>query len=37
MPVEFHATTIYAVKKDGTTAIAGDGKVTMGERVIYKN
>ena len=33
---EFHATTICAVKKDGTTAIAGDGQVTMGENVIFK-
>ena len=37
MPVEFHATTICAVKKNGTTAIAGDGQVTMGESVIFKN
>ena len=35
--VEFHATTICAVKKDGKTAIAGDGQVTMGESVIFKN
>lgn len=34
---EFHATTICAVKKDGRTAIAGDGQVTMGESVIFKN
>ena len=34
---EFHATTICAVKKDGKTAIAGDGQVTMGESVIFKN
>lgn len=34
---EFHATTICAVKKDGVTAIAGDGQVTMGESVIFKN
>ena len=26
----FHATTILAVKKDGHTAVAGDGQVTMG-------
>ena len=37
MSVEFHATTICAVKKDGETAIAGDGQVTMGESVIFKN
>ena len=34
---EFHATTICAVKKNGATAIAGDGQVTMGESVIFKN
>ncbi len=33
---EFHATTICGVKKDGMTAIAGDGQVTMGENVIFK-
>ena len=26
----FTATTILAVKKDGHTAVAGDGQVTMG-------
>ena len=30
-------TTICAVKRDGVTAIAGDGQVTMGESVIFKN
>lgn len=34
---EFHATTICGVKRDGVTAIAGDGQVTMGESVIFKN
>ena len=34
---EFHATTICGVKRNGTTAIAGDGQVTMGESVIFKN
>ena len=34
--VEFHATTICGVKKDGKTAIAGDGQVTMGESVVFK-
>ena len=37
MSVEFHATTICGVKRNGKTAIAGDGQVTMGERVIFKN
>ncbi len=34
---EFRGTTICAVKKDGKTAIAGDGQVTMGESVVFKN
>ena len=33
---EFHATTICGVKRNGKTAIAGDGQVTMGENVIFK-
>lgn len=33
----FTATTILAVKKDGHTAMAGDGQVTMGNVVIMKN
>lgn len=32
----FHATTIVAVKKDGKTALAGDGQVTFGENTIMK-
>ena len=35
--MEFMGTTICAVKKDGKTAIAGDGQVTMGQSVIFKN
>ena len=34
---EFRGTTICAVKKDGKTAIAGDGQVTMSESIIFKN
>lgn len=34
---EFKGTTICAVKKDGKTAIAGDGQVTLSESVIFKN
>ncbi len=34
---EFRGTTICAVKKNGETAIAGDGQVTMGESVVFKN
>ncbi|MDR1940436.1 MAG: ATP-dependent protease subunit HslV [Clostridiales bacterium] len=36
MSIELHGTTICAVKKDGITAIGGDGQVTMGESVIMK-
>ena len=32
----FKATTIIAVKKDGKTAIAGDGQVTFGQAAIMK-
>ena len=32
----FKATTIIAVKKDGKTAIAGDGEVTFGQAAIMK-
>ena len=32
----FRGTTIVAVKRDGHTAIAGDGQVTLGEHVIFK-
>lgn len=34
--IEFKGTTICAVKRDGKTAVAGDGQVTMGESVIFK-
>ncbi len=34
---DFMGTTICAVKKDGHTAIAGDGQVTMSQSVIFKN
>ena len=32
----FQGTTICAVRRDGVTAIAGDGQVTMGESTIMK-
>ena len=32
----FHATTIAAVRKNGKTAIAGDGQVTFGQNTIMK-
>ena len=34
--VEFRGTTICAVRRNGQTAVAGDGQVTMGENVIMK-
>lgn len=37
MSNEFKGTTICAVKRNGVTAIAGDGQVTFGENVIFKN
>ncbi len=37
MSMEFRGTTICAVRKNGHTAIAGDGQVTMSESVIFKN
>ena len=35
--MKIEATTIIGVQKNGRTAIAGDGQVTMGESVIMKN
>ena len=35
--IEFHGTTICAVKRNGQTAVAGDGQVTMGESVVFKS
>lgn len=37
MSIEFRGTTICAVKKNGKTAIAGDGQVTFGESIVFKN
>lgn len=34
---EFKGTTICAVKRNGVTAIAGDGQVTLSESIIFKN
>jgi ATP-dependent HslUV protease subunit HslV len=33
-PLDFRGTTILAVRKDGKTAIAGDGQVTLGNTVV---
>lgn len=35
--IQFRGTTIIGVKRDGKTAIAGDGQVTFGENVIMKS
>ncbi len=34
---EMRGTTICAVKRNGKTAIAGDGQVTVGQSIIFKN
>ncbi len=34
--IEFHGTTIIAVRRDGKVAIAGDGQVTLGATVMKK-
>lgn len=34
---QFHSTTIFAVKKDGRAAMAGDGQVTFGQNMVMKN
>lgn len=34
---EFHATTVIAVRKDGTVAMGGDGQVTMSDTVMKGN
>jgi len=33
----FRGTTICAVRRNGQIAIAGDGQVTMGESIVFKN
>lgn len=37
MSIDLKGTTICAVKRDGVTAIAGDGQVTLSESVIFKS
>ena len=34
---QFHSTTIFAVKKNGQSAMAGDGQVTFGQNMVMKN
>ena len=36
MSSKFKGTTICAVRRNGVTAIAGDGQVTFGENIIFK-
>jgi len=36
MEMTFHATTIFAVRHNGSGAMAGDGQVTMGNAVVMK-
>jgi ATP-dependent HslUV protease subunit HslV len=33
----FHGTTILAIRKDGQTAVAGDGQVTFGQSTVMKH
>ncbi len=37
MSATFKGTTICAVTRNGETAVAGDGQVTMGESVVFKS
>ena len=37
MSIELMGTTICAVKRNGKTAIAGDGQITMGQSVIFNS
>ena len=35
--MEIRGTTIIGIRKDGKTAIAGDGQVTMGQTTVMKH
>jgi ATP-dependent HslUV protease subunit HslV len=37
MSSDFHATTIFAVRHNGKSAMAGDGQVTFGNSMVMKN
>ena len=37
MESKFRGTTICGVKRDGKTAIAGDGQVTFSESIVFKS
>ncbi|ENH98248.1 ATP-dependent protease subunit HslV [Gracilibacillus halophilus YIM-C55.5] len=34
---QFHATTIFAIKHNGSAAMCGDGQVTLGNQVVMKH
>lgn len=36
-PIQFHATTIFAIQHKGGAAMAGDGQVTFGNAMVMKN
>lgn len=36
-PMDMHATTILAVKRNGVVAMAGDGQVTLGQTMVMKH
>ena len=35
--MEFHATTIFAIRHKGSCAMSGDGQVTVGNAVVMKH
>ena len=35
--MEFHATTIFAIRHNGACAMSGDGQVTVGNAVVMKH
>lgn len=37
MTSEFHATTIFAIRHNGESAMSGDGQVTLGNAVVMKH
>ncbi|MYG76077.1 MAG: HslU--HslV peptidase proteolytic subunit, partial [Acidobacteria bacterium] len=34
MPSPFHSTTVLAVRREGSTTLAADGQVTLGDIVV---
>ena len=35
--MEIRSTTILAVKRNGKTILIGDGQVTLGQQIVFKN